>query len=491
MVLGTNWNVGFKGDLMANNKKHSNGLLSFLLWLLLMSIIMVSAARGEDRALLIGVGRYSQFEEKLNGVGLDIAMMREFVHLMGFKSHEIKVLEHEQASAAKVYDAVENWLINGAGPDDRVLFYFSGHGSQIPDENYDEDDQFDEVLLLYDTVLAEKRGRQTLSGVLLDDHLNHMLARMKSRNVLVILDACHSGSATKRMQLSSRSFQAGQTKVKYFYYSPSLEAAGGSGSFDLMKPQAISGDGSQYVAITACRDDEKTVATAQGSIFTLGLRQTVRSAAAAGASITPEELQLGTTKFIREQIRSDVAVFHPQIAGNIHLRKRPLKLISPAGGKGFVRQKLETLVHKSNETVWIKLNKACFEPGEALEISVWIPEPGFLNILHITADDQATVLFPNQYHPHNAVGRGKITLPTRRMDFEMVAEGLSGPNLITAFLTRSPVNGYQDGFKTAKGVLAELSPNSTRSLVMRQGSGWLAAGKTAAEIRGSGQCRLE
>src|SRR5210317_588842 len=167
---------------MSNNKKRSNGLLSFLLWLLLMSIIMVSAARGEDRVLLIGVGRYAQFEEKLNGVSLDIAMMREFVHLMGFKTHEIKVLEHEQASTTKVYDAVENWLIDGAGPDDRVLFYFSGHGSQIPDENKDEDDQFDEVLLLYDTVLTEKHGRRALSGVLLDDHLNHMLARMKSRN---------------------------------------------------------------------------------------------------------------------------------------------------------------------------------------------------------------------------------------------------------------------------------------------------------------------
>jgi hypothetical protein len=474
---------------MANNKNRSHGLLTFLLWLLLMSIIMVSAARGEDRALLIGVGRYAQFEEKLNGVSLDIAMMREFVHLMGFKTHEIKVLEHEQASTAKVYDAVENWLIDGAGPDDRVLFYFSGHGSQIPDENKDEDDQFDEVLLLYDTVLTEKHGRQALSGVLLDDHLNHMLARMKSRNILVILDACHSGSATKRMQLSSRSFQTGQAKVKYFYYSPSLEAADGSGSFDLMKPRAIPGAESHYVAITACRDDEKTVATAQGSIFTLGLRQTVRSAAAAGANITPEELQLGTTKFIREQIRSDVAVFHPQIAGNSHLRKRPLKLISAAPGNGFVRQKLETLVHKSNETVWIKLNKACFEPGEALEISVWIPEPGFLNIMHIAVDDQATVLFPNQYHPQNAVGRGKITLPTRRMDFEMVAQGPSGPNLITAFLTRSPINGYQNGFRSAKGVLAELSPNSTRSLVMRQSSGWLAAGKTAAEIRGNGQCK--
>ena len=249
--------------------------------------------------------------------------------------------------------------------------------------------------------------------------------------------------------------------------------------------------GSHYVAITACSDDEKTVATAQGSIFTLGLRQTVRSAAAAGASITPEELQLGTTQFIREQIQSDMAVFHPQIAGNIHLRKRPLNLISETGENGFLRQKLEKLVHKSHETVWIKLNKTCFEPGEALEISVRTPEPGYLNILHITADDQAIVLFPNLFHLNNAVGKGKIIFPTKRMDFELVAEGPSGPNLITAFLTRSPINGYQSGFKTAKDVLAELSPNSTRSLVMRQRSEWLAAGEAAAEIRERGQCRLK
>ena len=103
---------------MAHKNKRLHDLLSFLFWLLLMTIILVSEARGEDRVLLVGVGRYAHFEEKLNGVSLDISMMQEIVHLMGFKRHEIKVLEHEKASSANVYDAVENWLINGAGPDD-------------------------------------------------------------------------------------------------------------------------------------------------------------------------------------------------------------------------------------------------------------------------------------------------------------------------------------------------------------------------------------
>lgn len=473
---------------MTNNRNWTRGLRMSILWLLSMLTILGSPAEGEDRALLIGVGRYSHFDERLNGVSLDISMMTEIAHLMGFKDHEIKVLEHEHASAARVYNAVENWLIKGSGPDDRVLFYFSGHGSQIPDENNDEDDQFDEVLLLYDVAFMEKRGRQTLTGVLLDDQFNHMLARMKSRNILVILDACHSGSATRRIGLTPRFIPANEAQVKYFYYSPTLEAAGGKGSFDVMEPKASSGDGSRFVAIAACRDDEKTVATAQGSIFTLAIHQVVKSAAILGTDITPEDLRHETTRFIQEQIRSDVAVFHPQIAGNMHLRKHPLQLVSLDSGNGVVRKKLESLVHKSNARVWIKPNRACFEPGHVLELSVWVPEPGFLNIMSITADDQATVLFPNQYHPDNAVHRGKITIPTRNMDFEIVTDGPFGPNLITAFLTRSPINTYKYGFKTTADVFARLSPNSTRSLMLSQRRGLPAAGRVTTEIRGKGEC---
>jgi hypothetical protein len=248
-------------------------------------------------------------------------------------------------------------------------------------------------------------------------------------------------------------------------------------------------DKSRYVAIAACRDDEKTVATAQGSIFTLGIRQVVRSAAVTGADITPEDLQLGATRFIREQIRSETGVFHPQIAGNTQLRKRSLQLVSPAHGNGFVRKKLDNLVHKSRSTLWIRSNKTCFEPGDVLELSVWIPEPGYLNIIHITADDEATVLFPNRYHPDNAVDRGKLIIPTSRMDFEIVTDDTLGPSLIVAFLSRRPINGYQSGFKAPSDVLAHLSPNSTRSLMMHQKQDGLLAERLDFDVRDDGQCQ--
>ncbi|MGD9175862.1 MAG: caspase family protein [Desulfobacterales bacterium] len=473
---------------MADNKKQIKGLLSYLLWLLLL-LAMVSGARGEDRALLIGAGRYAQFDEKLNGVSLDIDMMREFAQLLGFNSQAIKVLEHEFASTENVYAAVENWLINGVGPEDRVLFYFSGHGSQIPDENNDETDQFDEVLLLYDVAFKAHSWPRTLTGVLLDDDLNTMLARMQSQNILVILDACHSGSATRSLRLKPRSISVNDGQVKFFSYSPHIPAAGGRGRFDVLDLETSGEINGRYVAITACRDDEKTISTAQGSIFTLGLRQVIRSAAMAGIKITPEELQRQTTKFIREEIQSDAIAFHPQIAGSKNLQKRPLELIPLATGSGFVGTEMKSLVYKSNATVWIKLNKTCFEIGDVLKISVWIPEPGYLNIISVDSKDQATVLFPNHYHISSAVSTGKLTVPEGHMNFEMITDGATGPNQITAFLTKAPVNAYEHGFKTSKNVLATLSPNSTRSLILRQRQGWLAAGTTAADIRDEGECR--
>ena len=473
---------------MPDNKKQKNGFWSYLLWLALMSIVLASNARGEDRALLIGVGRYAHFTEKLHGINLDLDMMSETAQLMGFDKNAIKILENEHATTDGVYNAFENWLLEGLKPQDRVLIYFSGHGSQVPDENNDETDNFDEVLLLFDTTLIAENGRQSLSGVLHDDRFNKLLAQIKSRNIIVILDACHSGSATRSLPLTPRSIPVKDAQVKYFYYSPLLEDAGGSGRFDLMQPESLSGSSAQYVAITACRDDEKTVATSQGSLFTLGLRRVVRAAATTGNTLTPEEIQRQITRFIQEQVQSDEVRFHPQIRGPEDLRKRPLKLVALSGGNAIMHPNLISLTEKSHETIWIRTNKTCFEPGDVLEITVGVTEPGYLNVMSITSEDQSTVLFPNLYHPHNAVQPGKIAIPSARMEFELVCAPPLGSRLITAFLSRSPANDFRNGFKTKSDIMVDLSPDATRSLFLRRQEDWLAVGKLSVEIREEGRC---
>jgi hypothetical protein len=459
------------------------------LWLVIMIPAMGGHAQGADRALLVGVGRYAQLDARLSGISLDLQMMTEFARILGFEREAIKVLEHEGASTRQVVAAVEDWLVKGVGPEDRVLFYFSGHGSQIPDDGRDENDALDEVLLLYDAAIQQNARQRTLTGVLVDDDFNAMLSRMRSRNILVILDACHSGSATRSLQLNARSFTVHEAQVKSFSYSPFIEIDGGGGRFDVMRPHGTGTAIDNYVALTACRDDEKTVATAQGSIFTLGLRQAVRSVAADGRTITPAELNRKATRYIREQIHSDTIRFHPQIAGNASLQKRPLVLASLEEGPGFVRREIETLVNKSAETIWIELNKSCFEIGDPLEISLWIPEAGYLNIVSIGSDDQGTVLFPNHYHPGSRVDRGPLTIPGDHRDYALMADGRTGPRQITAFVTRSPLNTYANGFRTPREILATLSPYSARSLALRQKQEGLSAGRVRTQIHQEGHCR--
>ena len=202
-------------------------------WRLLLFIALVcffsgtglpSIARAGDRALLVGVGKYRNPRANLSGIDLDIRMMKDMAHLMGFSDSQIKVIENERATASNVETAINEWLVKGAGSGDRVLFYFSGHGSQIPDRNGDEEDKSDEALVLHDVRVVQESGRKTLKGVLVDDRFHQLLGKMRSRNILVLLDCCHSGTATKGLSLETRSIQVDQAMVKFFYYEGMPEA---------------------------------------------------------------------------------------------------------------------------------------------------------------------------------------------------------------------------------------------------------------------------
>src|SRR4029077_12715381 len=100
-----------------------------LLSLLAGAPLLAPAALANPRALLIGVGDVPN--NALPAIDLDIDNMKKVAQVMGFRPGDIKVLFDEQATYANVRRALATWVREGVGPDDRVLIYFSGHGTRV------------------------------------------------------------------------------------------------------------------------------------------------------------------------------------------------------------------------------------------------------------------------------------------------------------------------------------------------------------------------
>jgi len=153
---------------------------------------------GVKRALLIGINKYKSVP-KLQGSLNDIETMRQIlITRWGFSDKMITTVTDEAATRAGMLGALEQ-LVKDAGPNDTVYVHYSGHGSQVEDLNGDEpDDHLDETLVPQDGRSGEIRD-------ITDDELDAIFARMRAKTAMIVLDSCHSGTATRSLDIRTRS----------------------------------------------------------------------------------------------------------------------------------------------------------------------------------------------------------------------------------------------------------------------------------------------
>ncbi len=165
--------------------------------------LAIPALAVEKWALLIGVNDYTKGPAAwdLRGCENDVKMTEVLLTTkFGFPKSNIKTLINHEATAAGIVAAMENWLIDQVQVEDIVYFHFSGHGSQTKDRDGDEDDGKDELLCPSDMQLGD------IQTVITDDQLRDLFARIRSNNVTIVIDACHSGTATRDLSLSRARF---------------------------------------------------------------------------------------------------------------------------------------------------------------------------------------------------------------------------------------------------------------------------------------------
>ena len=133
----------------------------------------------------------------------DIELMKQALLRSGFDSSQIIILAGK-ITKDQIIQAFKTQLITNAEPNGIYYFHFSGHGYQIPDDNNDEMDGFDEALVPADACNDEGKRKKGFdySKYLRDDELQVLLNELRTKvgakgNVMVSLDACHSGTATR------------------------------------------------------------------------------------------------------------------------------------------------------------------------------------------------------------------------------------------------------------------------------------------------------
>jgi hypothetical protein len=435
-------------------------------------------AAGAPRALLIGVGTYALPNNDLPGIDLDIDNMKRVSEIIGFKPTDTKVLFNEQATYANVTAALASWTRDGVGRSDRVLIYFSGHGTRVPDPRPDNAGGVDDALVLHDVRPARIKGRASLRNVLIGHEFGAALAAIPSQNVLVLIDACHSGTATRTLKLGNQRLGERSGVSKFFYYAGMPEPTA------TRALRAASGL-ENYAAVSAARDDEYAIATAHGGLFTLGVVDAIDAAARDGQHPTVDELRGAVANFIAlhtdEQSRH-----HPVADGNPRLIRGALDVIPQRDGHGPTWRALAALAARGQPLTLTAPSEV--RVGEEVTLETPLPRTGFLNVVSVDSEDRATVLYPNKYAPDNAVPAGDFRFPTDNMDFVLRAAEPAGPTHVVAFLTDRKVNLLELGIegRDAEGrleqVFTDVTARGTRAIAVEARQARFAAGSATINV---------
>jgi hypothetical protein len=171
----------------------------------------ICSAEAATRALVVGVSGYPNLAESLRLVGPknDSREMANTLARLGVAPSDITVLADGVHGLAEgisnpgpgTHEAVLaglDRLAETAKAGDLVVFYFSGHGSQQPDQDGDEQGGNDEIFLPYDV------GRWTgkvVENALVDDELNARVRKIldKGADFFGVIDACNSATGFRAL----------------------------------------------------------------------------------------------------------------------------------------------------------------------------------------------------------------------------------------------------------------------------------------------------
>ncbi|KQS88366.1 MULTISPECIES: caspase family protein [unclassified Rhizobium] len=483
--------------------------LGFLSGLILLAAQPLTAS-AEDRALLIGIGTYENLPEDmfLHGPKNDVKAIHALLtDTLSFKPESIRVLTDEAATKAAILSSMDEWLVAGTKPGDRIYVFFSGHGLQVKDASGDEEDGMDEAISTYDL----KAGETDWTNVILDDELEALLEKMKGRAVTLVIDACHSGTISRSLSPQAVSGLKGARYLPRPSAKPVKQMATRGLRIDLGvvdKPAELTAGGvtawSAAAPYQVAWDDVRLPEEDRHGVFTAAYIAGYKTSEADGNSnglISNAELfEYVTTKSkeycasqencdnldpqlesVPETLGVSVAKPEPYVAAQTETatdkpEEKPQQPVyqeakveagvaAPAYVDADPVVAVGDIIGKAdNGDVTVSLDTGQnLKKGQAFKISVTSKYDGNLVLLDVNPEGVATQIFPNEIAKKiTPLSAGStLSIPDDYYGFDFEADG-SGENMLVAIVVGDDVD-LTDVAAPAQGLNAELDARQTLS----------------------------
>lgn len=199
MTIETKWRI--EQNKMATRARNLFSILNLLFLVFVMIFANYPAiAQEEDNfdprtpitdkwALVVGISKFARSNLNLKYAAKDADDFKQFlVNKCHFSPDHILSLENEKATKDNIMEVLgDSWLPRVAIESDLVVIFFSSHGSpsdmDVAGVNY---------VVAHDT----NPDKLFTTGISIQNLANTIKERVKSKRVLIILDACHSGGAS-------------------------------------------------------------------------------------------------------------------------------------------------------------------------------------------------------------------------------------------------------------------------------------------------------
>lgn len=175
------------------------------------------------RALIVGISDYGNANEdpnkwsNISGAN-DVTLLSPLFKQQGYK---VTTLTDAQATYSGITSALKK-IAKQSQKGDIVYLHFSMHGQPFEDLNGDEADGWDEALIPVNAPMQYAKGKYEGKNHLIDDELEKYIAQIRSKigsngKLYVVLDACHSGTASRGDDEHIRGVRDGFTRSGKYY----------------------------------------------------------------------------------------------------------------------------------------------------------------------------------------------------------------------------------------------------------------------------------